>query len=102
MPQPVAGCHGGLPKDTPGFAALAAKRVGGSWALAADRMEQTLTQGNRKNREMELRSMLKDPVGRIVLERRFFEATKRIPPQSDDHLLEAILDHEYGTEAGVT
>lgn len=46
--------------------------------------------------------MLKDPIGRIVLERRFFEATKRIPPPTDDRFIEAILGHEYGTEIEIT
>ena len=50
----------------------------------------------RAEREAELRSMLKDPVGRIVLERWFFEATKSIAPQqADAALLDAILAHEY-------
>lgn len=49
----------------------------------------------RSEREKELRSKLKDPVGRFVLEREFFEATKSMPPQEDSELLEAILAREY-------
>lgn len=49
---------------------------------------------HRAERERELRSLLEDPVGRIILERKFFEATKSLPPQSDNGLLEAILAHE--------
>lgn len=50
---------------------------------------------HREDREREIRSLLEDPVGRLVLEREFFEATKSIPPQSDSGLLEAILAHEF-------
>jgi hypothetical protein len=36
--------------------------------------------------------MLDDPVERIVLERKYFEATRSLPPQRDDDLIRAILD----------
>lgn len=49
----------------------------------------------RAAREQELRSLLEDPVERFVLERKFFEATRSIPPQSDSDLLAAILAHEF-------
>lgn len=55
----------------------------------------------RNEREKELRSMLNDPVGRIVLERWFFETTKSIAPQGDAALLDAILAHEYEESAAV-
>jgi hypothetical protein len=53
----------------------------------------------RKNREKELRAMVEDPVGRLILERKFFEATKSIAPQTDGDLVEAILAHEIEREA---
>jgi len=53
----------------------------------------------RKQREAELRAMMKDPVGRIVLERKFFETTKAMPPQNDQDFLEAILTSEFSDAA---
>lgn len=49
----------------------------------------------RDVRERELRSLLEDPVERFVLERKFFEATKSIAPQSDRDFLDALLAHEF-------
>ncbi|MEJ2721225.1 MAG: hypothetical protein P8181_08790 [bacterium] len=54
-----------------------------------------MNEKNRRERESELRLLLRDPIERLVLERKFFEVTKSIAPQSDVGFLEAILEHEF-------